>query len=272
MSNAQQYYENYGGESVAAYVERHLRRSPIENERIDRLLGLLDPASRSVLDVGAGHGLLLEALAARHGIAGVGIEITQAKIDYARSRGVDLRLGDAARLAFADAEFDTVYSCEVLEHLPFGTFEAACAELARVARRQVIVSVPFDERRHFVRCPYCSAAVNPNYHFRSFSAAAMAGLLPGWELVQTFGFGRERHGLFKHLARPWLARGWPSLLVCPSCGWHPAPQGAPAAPAEAAAATGLQPWLARHLATPSRPLWRLAVYRPAAGATGRQRT
>lgn len=264
MSNAQQYYENYGGETVEEYVERHLRNSPVENERIERLIALIDPGARSVLDVGAGHGLLLEGLAARRGLAGVGVEITDAKVEYARSRGVDLRRGDAAKLSFDDGEFDAVFCCEVLEHLPFGIFEAACAELARVARSQVIVSVPFDERRHFVRCPYCAASVNPNYHFRSFGAASMVDLLPGWRLEATFGLGRETHGWIKHFARGWLSRDWPTLLVCPSCGWRPAEKEAAARGASAGRWRSLFRWLP----SPTRPLWRIAVYRPNVAQTG----
>ena len=50
-------------------------------------------------DIGAGHGVFLEELKAARGIEGVGIEITPAKVDYARARGIDLRIGDAASLA-----------------------------------------------------------------------------------------------------------------------------------------------------------------------------
>lgn len=255
MSHAQEYYENYGGEAVADYVERHLRHSVAENERIGRLAALLDEGAVSVLDVGAGHGLLLEALAERRGVRGTGIEITEAKVQYARSRGVDLRLGDASRLDFADRSVDAVYCCEVLEHLPFGAFESACAELARVARAQVVVSVPYDERRQFVRCPYCGASVNPNYHFRSFNEASMASLLPGWRLEHSFGLGSEAHGWLKHWARPWLARGWPALLVCPSCGWLPAPGATPGR------AGPRRWWRGSVLPTPARPVWRIGVYR-----------
>lgn len=258
MSHAQQYYENYGGESVADYVERYLRHEPVETERIARLAALLDPSAASVLDVGAGHGLLLEALAEKRGVRGTGIEITETKVQYARSRGVDLRLGDASRLDFADRSFDAVYCCEVLEHLPFGTFEAACAELARVARHQVVVSVPYDERRHFVRCPYCGASVNPYYHFRNFDATSMVTLLPGWRLETTFGLGREPDGWLKHWARPWMKRGWPALLVCPSCGWRVAHQ--PASEGGSIRRSRLQR-LARALPMPARPVWRIGVYR-----------
>lgn len=263
MSHAQQYYENYGGEAVADYVERHLRGSALENERLRQMVELVPAEVQSLLDVGAGHGLFLEALQQRRGLRGVGIEITEAKVAYARSRGVDMRLGDAAGLAFGDRGHDAVVCCEVLEHLPWGVYEAALAELARVAREWVIVSVPYDERRHFVACPYCGASVNPNYHFRSFDASSIAGLLPGFTLQRTLGLGREPHGVLKSWLRPWLARGWPALLVCPSCGYRSA------AVTDRAAARGGFGLLSK-LPTPSRPLWRVALYRRG-GADGIRR-
>jgi SAM-dependent methyltransferase len=254
MSHADDYYANYGGEAVADYVERHLRASTSERERLGGLVELLPSPVGSVLDVGAGHGLLLEAVREARGLKGVGIEITQAKVDYARSRDVDLRLGDASRLDFDDASFDAVMCCEVLEHLPYGVYEAALGELARVAAHWVVVSVPYDERRHFVDCPYCGSAVNPNYHFRSFDEAAMRRLLPGFRVERLLPLGRERHGVLKSVLRRWR-NDWPSLLVCPCCGWRPAPRPA----AEVRAAASQARW--RNLPTPTRPLWWAAVYR-----------
>lgn len=262
MSHADDYYANYGGEPVADYVERHLRGSATERERLAQLCARVPDGVATVLDVGAGHGLLLEALREVRGIGGVGIEITPAKVDYARSRGIDLRLGDASRLDFGDASFDAVVCCEVLEHLPFRVYESALAELSRVARRWVIVSVPYAEWRHFVRCPYCRASVNPNYHFRSFDEAAMRGLLPGFAAESVQPVGREQHGLLKAVVRRLRPDHWPALLVCPSCGWRAPPtasaaeQGA-AGPAQAAS---VRPWLDR-LPTPTRPLWWVGVYR-----------
>lgn len=264
MSHAQEYYENYGGEPVARYVERHLRGSSHERERIRHLVELVPEGVRTLLDVGAGHGLFLEALAQQRGLRGTGIEITEAKVAYARSCGVDMRLGDASKLGFGAGSFDAVVCCEVLEHLPFGVYEAALSELARVARRWVIVSVPYDERRHFVTCPYCAASVNPNYHFRSFNADVMAALLPGFALQQTGGLGSEPNGWLKAWLRPWVARGWPALLVCPSCGFR----AAPASPSSALSGNGWGARLAK-LPMPSRPLWRVALYRRAGAAEDR---
>ncbi len=261
---------------MADYVERHLRGSAVrDGARLAQMVDLVPAGAASLLDVGAGHGLLLEALQARRGIVGVGIEITEAKVAYARSRGIDLRLGDASQLAFAAASFDVVLCCELLEHLPCGVYEATLGELARVARDAVIVSVPFDERRHFVGCPYCGASVNPNYHFRSFDAGKMADLLPGFALERTMGLGREPHGVLKAWLRPWLSRQWPALLVFPSCGWRlPSPPVASVVAAGPGAPANNTSWLRRlaaALATPGRPLWRVAVYRRAGVASWRGR-
>ncbi len=275
MSHADDYYANYGGLSVDAYVERHIRGSASEMDRMRRTVALLPADVTSVLDVGAGHGVLLEELRAARGIAGIGVEITPAKVDYARQRGIDLRLGDAARLAFAERSVDAVVSCEVLEHLPFGVYEQALAEFARVARRWVLVSVPYDERRRFVRCPYCSARVNPDYHFRSFAPGAMrkmAEALPGFALRLETTLGRQRR-------RPALVdwgrqfiEAWPWLLVCASCGYRASAAPADAAPHQPSSAAAApvadqrapREALARKVAgwlpARSRPIWMVGLF------------
>lgn len=45
-------------------------------------------------------------------------------------------------LPFADDSFDVVCSFETLEHLPWESFVPALAELARVSRRKVLISLP----------------------------------------------------------------------------------------------------------------------------------
>lgn len=222
MSFLDDYYGNYGGLSAAEYVERYIRRSAIQMERIRETVDLLPKHARTVLDVGAGHGVLLEQLEAVRGVRGVGIEITPSKVDYARSNGIDLRLGTAERLDFEDASFDAVVSCEVLEHLPFGTYERALAELARVARHAVIVSVPNEEERSFLRCPYCHSSVNPNYHIRSFSAESLAGLVPGFRLRDVALLGMHRSSPLLRIGRRLFDSSWPSLLVCAVCGYRAA--------------------------------------------------
>jgi SAM-dependent methyltransferase len=73
---------------------------------------------------------------------------------YLRSLGVDVHtldadarlepdtVGSVTQLPFGDAEFDVACCFETLEHLPFESFGAAVKELARVARRWVVLSLP----------------------------------------------------------------------------------------------------------------------------------
>jgi SAM-dependent methyltransferase len=52
----------------------------------------------------------------------------------------DIKQGDALALPFAEDEFDVVVAAEVLEHLPDPVL--GLAEMARVGRRHLVVSVP----------------------------------------------------------------------------------------------------------------------------------
>ena len=263
MSFVEEHYGHHAGLSAAEYVQRHVRGSPVQMARIRDTVALIPPEARSVLDVGAGYGVLLEELKAARGVAGIGVEIAPSKVDYAQARGVDLRLGSAERLPFADKSFDAVLACEVIEHLPFQVYERALAELARVARHAVLVSVPNEEQRSFVRCPYCGASVNPSYHFRSFSPASLNGLFPGFRLAATAGLGSHRSSPLLRAGLRWVDAGWPASLVCACCGYRAAPAAARPGSAAEAPARPVRAWARRlSLLVPARrkPTWLVGVY------------
>ena len=102
-------------------------------------------APRSVLDVGCGEGVLTEQWAERLDggrIVGVDLDDGKLRAEWARrSRpNLEYRAEDATSLSFDDDEFDLATAIEVLEHLP--NPEATLAEMARVAERHLLVSVP----------------------------------------------------------------------------------------------------------------------------------
>jgi hypothetical protein len=165
-----------------------------------------------------------------------------------------------------------------MEHLPFGVYEAAARELGRVAREWVIVTVPFDERRRFVACPYCAARVNPDYHFRAFAPGSLDGLIPGFRLEQSLHLGWQRQPVGVQIGRRLFGR-WPRFLVCPCCGYKAAMADAPAdappdtsagaSPAAAPAGTGIARWarrIADWLPSSGRPIWLVGVFRRDAAA------
>lgn len=73
--------------------------------------------------------------------------------------------GDALRVPLAAQAADTVYAVHLLEHLPPALAPVVLAEMLRVARRRVVVAVPFEDEP------------NPTWgHVRTFDVAALDAL------------------------------------------------------------------------------------------------
>ena len=90
----------------------------------------------SFLDVGCGNGSYVLKLANRVDARGVDVE----EYESWSARRERFQIADAADLPFEDSGFDTVVCFEVIEHVPDPV--KVLKELARVARKYVIVSVP----------------------------------------------------------------------------------------------------------------------------------
>ncbi|MBA2430223.1 MAG: class I SAM-dependent methyltransferase [Thermoleophilaceae bacterium] len=110
---------------------------------LDEMWGRAAP--ESVLDVGCGEGVLTHEWAERLGdrrIVGIDLEDAKLRDEWGKRRrsNLEYRVEEATSLSFADDEFDLAAAIEVLEHVPEP--EATVAEMARVARRHVLVSVP----------------------------------------------------------------------------------------------------------------------------------
>ena len=97
-------------------------------------LGLRDGRA---LDIGCGAGFITEELA-RAGFAATGIDPSMVAIDAARSHAgatglaIEYLVGSGEELPVADAAFDLVSCCDVLEHV--ADLERVIAETARVLR------------------------------------------------------------------------------------------------------------------------------------------
>ena len=97
---------------------------------IKRIIG------RSVLDVGAGYGLLTKALQAR-GVVVTGIEPNARARKFAHEwYGVDLLPVDIHATTFADGQFETAVLREVVDHLDI---ESTLRELKRIVSKEVLI-------------------------------------------------------------------------------------------------------------------------------------
>ncbi|MDX2054417.1 MAG: class I SAM-dependent methyltransferase [Polyangiaceae bacterium] len=88
-------------------------------------------AGKDVLEVGCGTGLVLDRIA-RFAKSAKGLDLSPGMLEKARERGLDVVLGSATALPFADNSFDVVCSFKVLAHIK--DIELAVSELTRVVR------------------------------------------------------------------------------------------------------------------------------------------
>jgi SAM-dependent methyltransferase len=160
-------------------------------------------APESVLDVGCGEGVLTVEWAERLGDGRVvGIDLDDPKLRgewEKRSRpNLEFRAEEATRLSFSDGEFDMACAIEVLEHVPEP--EATLEEMARVARRHLLVSVPREplwRGLNMARGAYLRDLGNTPGHVNHWTKRGFASLL-------------SRHGTVEEARSPFP---WTMLLV-----------------------------------------------------------
>jgi 2-polyprenyl-3-methyl-5-hydroxy-6-metoxy-1,4-benzoquinol methylase len=157
----------------------------------DELFAQAAPAS--VLDVGCGEGILTAQWAARAGvqrIVGIDLEDPKLSAEWAAREprdNLEFRPMAVEHLQFADDEFELVAATEVLEHVegPAG----AVAEMARVARRWLLVSVPHEplwRMLNMARGAYLREWGNTPGHLNHWTRAGFVRLLSAHgEVIQT---------------------------------------------------------------------------------------
>jgi SAM-dependent methyltransferase len=114
--------------SFSKYIDK--RRWMSVWHQVDELLAL---QVESVLEIGPGPGIL-KAVA---GTCGLSIKTLDPDPDLAPDY-----VGSVLKLPFADTAYDVVCAFQVLEHLPFQQSLKGFSEMARVARQNVIISLP----------------------------------------------------------------------------------------------------------------------------------
>jgi SAM-dependent methyltransferase len=187
--------------SVAAEVptgntyDKYGSRNPIVRRLMTGFHGSLDElwdaaGPESVLDVGCGEGFLTSEWAERLGhrrIVGVDLDDPKLKREWAtRPRpNLEFRAGEATSLSFDDDEFDMATAIEVLEHVPEP--EATLSEMARVARRWLLVSVPREplwRGLNVARGAYWGSLGNTPGHVNHWSKRSVVSLLKRYGAVQ----------------------------------------------------------------------------------------
>lgn len=94
---------------------------------------ILEKKVKNVLEIGPGAGVVTNFLRS------AGIKVTTLDIDKELKPDV---VASVLKMPFGDNEFDLVLASEVLEHLPFENLERALLEIKRVAKKEVIITLP----------------------------------------------------------------------------------------------------------------------------------
>jgi SAM-dependent methyltransferase len=172
-------YDKYG--SGNPVVKRLMGR--FERDMLD-LLGRAQP--RSILDVGCGEGVLTEMWADRlepERVVGIDLDDPKLEAEWQRRARPNLafRTGLGHELPYGDGEFDAATAMEVLEHVPDPS--AVLAEMARVASRWILVSVPREplwRGLNLARGTYLRDLGNTPGHLNHWSKRSFARLIRGY--------------------------------------------------------------------------------------------
>jgi SAM-dependent methyltransferase len=190
-------YDKYG--STNPVVRRLMARF---EGTLDELFTQADP--QSLLDVGCGEGVLTHQWAQRLGderrVVGIDLDDPALHAEWAKRTAPNLeyRVMKAENLPFADGEFDAATAIEVLEHVPDA--EHTVAEMARVAKRWLLVSVPREplwRGLNLARGAYWKDLGNTPGHVNHWSKRSFVALL-------------SRHGQVVQARSPFP---WTMLLV-----------------------------------------------------------
>jgi 2-polyprenyl-3-methyl-5-hydroxy-6-metoxy-1,4-benzoquinol methylase len=170
-------YDKYG--STNPVVRRLMTRF---EGTLDELFTRADP--QSLLDVGCGEAVLTHQWAQRLGdgrrVVGIDLDDPALHAEWAKRTAPNLeyRVMKAENLPFADGEFDLASAIEVLEHVPDP--EHTVAEMARVANRWLLVSVPREplwRALNMARGAYWKDLGNTPGHVNHWSKGSFVALL-----------------------------------------------------------------------------------------------
>jgi len=105
---------------------------------------LRESAPETILDAGCGEGELMRRGALPAGVKVISLDLRPESLAHFRRHSAHRNqvCGSLAALPLPDKSVDTVVCLEVLEHL--NNPGAAVTELSRVARKSLIVSVPYE--------------------------------------------------------------------------------------------------------------------------------
>ena len=170
---------------VITTQEKYHDSNPVVRFLLNRFFGRIREAVReaapaTVLDAGCGEGELVRRGVLPEGLRVTSLDLRPEALALFRTHSAhrDLVCASVQALPFADRSMDAVLCLEVLEHLDRP--ELALAELARVTRGSVILSVPYEpyfQAGNLVRGKHLAGWGNHPEHVQHWNPASFQEFL-----------------------------------------------------------------------------------------------
>lgn len=215
-----EYYE------ADSFWEGEALKDPGNQRRLETTVNLIPKDVASVLDVGCGNGVFGHRLReVRPDVQITGVDRSKSALKHVTFSSKVASIDD---LPFEDNSFDAVSCLQVIEHIPNAAYGKSLDELARVARKYIIIGVPFEENltKETTTCPQCKTVFNIDLHLRSYDLPTVRHLFSdlGFELVgHKFPTQKVRTKYIDELSATLkgLGRKKEQFLspICPVCGY-----------------------------------------------------
>jgi SAM-dependent methyltransferase len=198
--------------------------TPGQRARVQTLVELVPDDAETVLDVGCGDGVVTNLLVGR-GINATGADISRAALAHVRAPTL---IASADDLPVDDRSYDCILASNVLEHLPYDSFERTVAEFERVARRYLLLSFPHREDLALmqVRCRRCLSTFHASRHVRSIELPDLEEWFPAFTVTEhrlTGDSWQYRSRKLQRLAQLTGNVWFTTPVTCPTCGYDAEP-------------------------------------------------
>lgn len=188
-----------------------------EKERVTKTLSIIPNGVNSVIDIGCGDGRVTNKLTRLETV--VGLDFSKTALRFVK---VGKMMASSTALPLCNESFDLCIMAEVLEHLGDGEYQKALHDVGRIARRYVIVTVPYEQNLNglLCKCANCghtySGTIMAGEHVRSFSLEKLASLFTEFCLKRIIYIGKTHSNPLLKMKQH-LGYYYVNDAACPIC-------------------------------------------------------
>ncbi len=195
--------------------------------KISKVLEWIPKDVKTIVDIGCGNGVITNILGDKYEVTG--IDRSEVPLQSVNTRKLAASADD---IPLPDKSSDLVFSSELLEHLDDRMLAGTVAEMKRLTKKYIFITVPNDENpdKLSIQCPDCKYIYNSPNHLRSFKKEDFANLFKDYTILKSSVDGKKVRyynpallNLKKRLtpASSWIPEYWMEKskrkTVCPHC-------------------------------------------------------